>query len=71
MKRDGALDGARIAERLGDGVVLGRRVDIHEVVPSTNDLAAAQGAAGEEEGLVVVAESQEAGRGRRANSGPK
>ncbi len=41
------------------------RIQWHEKVESTNDLALAAAAAGEQEGLVVGAESQTAGRGRR------
>ncbi len=63
----GALNEARISTAIGDGVVLGRRIEVHARAVSTNDLAGAQGAGGEPEGLVVVAESQSAGRGRRGS----
>ena len=43
---------------------IGREVQHHAEVASTNDLARAAASAGEREGLVIVAEAQTAGRGR-------
>ena len=45
-------------------LILGRRIEVHEQVGSTNDLARQAGRRGEPEGLVIVAEEQTAGRGR-------
>jgi BirA family biotin operon repressor/biotin-[acetyl-CoA-carboxylase] ligase len=45
-------------------LILGRRIEMHEQVGSTNDLARQAGRRGEPEGLVVVAEEQLTGRGR-------
>jgi hypothetical protein len=36
----GSLDGARVAAGLPEGAVIGRQVDVHESVGSTNDVAA-------------------------------
>jgi BirA family biotin operon repressor/biotin-[acetyl-CoA-carboxylase] ligase len=47
---------------------LGREIVFESDVGSTNDIVAARGARGEAEGLVVVAESQNAGRGRYGRS---
>lgn len=44
--------------------ILGRRIELHQQVGSTNDIARAAARAGEPEGLVVLAEEQVAGRGR-------
>jgi BirA family transcriptional regulator, biotin operon repressor / biotin---[acetyl-CoA-carboxylase] ligase len=46
-------------------VILGRRLEFHYQVGSTNDLAREAGRRGGPEGLVVVAEEQVAGRGRQ------
>jgi len=46
-------------------MIVGRRVLRLEEVPSSNDLAKRYGREGEPEGLVVVAERQTQGRGRR------
>jgi len=43
---------------------IGREVQLHTEVASTNDLARAAALAGEREGLVIVADVQTAGRGR-------
>ncbi len=59
------LSGARLDAALGGEAILGRRVEVHDQVESTNDLAALRGSQGEAEGLVVIAESQDSGRGRR------
>jgi BirA family biotin operon repressor/biotin-[acetyl-CoA-carboxylase] ligase len=50
------------------GQVVGRALAYHEVVGSTNDIARDLGTAGEAEGLVVVADTQTAGRGRIGKS---
>jgi BirA family biotin operon repressor/biotin-[acetyl-CoA-carboxylase] ligase len=47
---------------------LGRPCEVHAVVPSTNDLALERLAAGAPHGLLVVADAQTAGRGRRGNA---
>ncbi len=44
--------------------VLGRRIELHPQVASTNDLVREAGIRGEPEGLVVMAEEQMLGRGR-------
>jgi BirA family biotin operon repressor/biotin-[acetyl-CoA-carboxylase] ligase len=44
--------------------IIGRRIELHEQVGSTNDLARLAGRRGEAEGLVIIAEEQLAGRGR-------
>jgi BirA family biotin operon repressor/biotin-[acetyl-CoA-carboxylase] ligase len=44
--------------------LLGRRIEIHTQVGSTNDLVREAARRGEHEGLVIVAEEQVAGRGR-------
>ena len=44
---------------------LGRRVLYFESIGSTNDVAATLAAAGDQEGTVVIADAQTAGRGRR------
>lgn len=43
---------------------LGRRIEVHPQVGSTNDLAREAGRRGEPEGLVILAEEQVKGRGR-------
>lgn len=43
------------------------RVQVHDEVTSTSDLARAAGQAGEAGGLAIFAESQTAGRGQRSN----
>ena len=53
---------ARTADRLGP---FGRRIVWYADVPSTNDIAAALGEQGADEGLVVAANAQSAGRGRQ------
>lgn len=59
------LDPERIRGALADRAPrIGRRLDAHASVGSTMDLAAAAARAGEEEGLVVLADVQRAGRGR-------
>ena len=47
---------------------IGRRVAVWNRVTSTNDLAARAGASASNDGLVVLAEEQTAGRGRRGRS---
>jgi BirA family biotin operon repressor/biotin-[acetyl-CoA-carboxylase] ligase len=44
--------------------VIGRRIEMHEQVGSTNDLAREAGRRGEPEGLLILAEEQTQGRGR-------
>lgn len=44
--------------------ILGRRIELHPQVGSTNDLVRQAGQRGASEGLVVLAEEQVAGRGR-------
>ncbi len=63
----------RIDARAPDGgsgrtTLLGRRVEYHEIIDSTNDRARALGVSGEPEGLVVVAGAQSRGRGRGSRS---
>jgi BirA family biotin operon repressor/biotin-[acetyl-CoA-carboxylase] ligase len=55
----------RAADRLG---AFGRRVVWYESVPSTNTVAASLAEHGAEEGCVVVADAQSAGRGRLGRS---
>jgi BirA family biotin operon repressor/biotin-[acetyl-CoA-carboxylase] ligase len=45
-------------------LILGRRIELHQQVGSTNDLAREAGRRGEPEGLVILAEEQLTGRGR-------
>jgi BirA family biotin operon repressor/biotin-[acetyl-CoA-carboxylase] ligase len=45
-------------------LILGRKIEMHRQVNSTNDLAKEAGRRGEPEGLVVLAEEQVRGRGR-------
>jgi BirA family transcriptional regulator, biotin operon repressor / biotin---[acetyl-CoA-carboxylase] ligase len=47
---------------------LGRRIDLHQRVASTNHEAVALGHAGAEHGTLVVADAQTAGRGRMART---
>jgi BirA family transcriptional regulator, biotin operon repressor / biotin---[acetyl-CoA-carboxylase] ligase len=47
---------------------IGRRVAVWNRVTSTNDLAARAGASSSNDGLVILAEQQTAGRGRRGRS---
>ena len=47
---------------------LGRRIQVWNRVTSTNDLAARAGASMSNDGLVILAEEQTAGRGRRGRS---
>jgi BirA family biotin operon repressor/biotin-[acetyl-CoA-carboxylase] ligase len=47
---------------------IGRRIAVWNRVPSTNDLAARAGTSASNDGLVVLAEEQTAGRGRRGRS---
>jgi len=47
---------------------LGRTAEFHNLIVSTNDLAKARGAEGFENGLVIFAEQQTAGRGRMGRS---
>lgn len=57
------LDGEEIRGRLATRIV-GRALEVHPVIDSTNTRAVALARAGAPEGLVVVAEEQTAGRGR-------
>lgn len=58
-----ALDAAALTSAVADGS-LWRRVEVVETVGSTNAELVARAAAEEAEGLVLVAEHQQAGRGR-------
>ena len=49
-------------------MIIGRKVIVKDEVASTNDLAKAMANEGEEEGLVVTARTQVAGRGRMGRS---
>jgi BirA family biotin operon repressor/biotin-[acetyl-CoA-carboxylase] ligase len=60
------LEGRRLAAALA-GHVVGGEVQVHEEIASTSDLARELGAAGYAHGLVIFAESQTSGRGRREN----
>jgi BirA family biotin operon repressor/biotin-[acetyl-CoA-carboxylase] ligase len=55
----------RVSARLGP---LGRRVMFYSTIGSTNDVAAELAAQGVAEGLVVLADAQTAGRGRRGRT---
>ena len=59
------LDPDAIRTALPVGAVIGRTVQVFAEVDSTNDVVARAGRSGAEEGLVVFAESQRAGRGRQ------
>jgi BirA family biotin operon repressor/biotin-[acetyl-CoA-carboxylase] ligase len=48
--------------------VIGRVLEVHDVVDSTNDLAMAAGERGAAEGLCILADGQAAGRGRRGRA---
>jgi len=65
-----ALIDARLAALAGrsDGALLGRRIELHPRIGSTNDRARELASQGEPEGTVVVAEEQTLGRGRAARS---
>jgi BirA family biotin operon repressor/biotin-[acetyl-CoA-carboxylase] ligase len=60
------LDARRISVALA-GQSIGREVQVHAELESTNDRVMALGIEGYPHGLVVLAESQSAGRGRREN----
>ena len=60
-----ALDGAAIAQGLA-GCTVGRQIVVVDTTTSTNDEVLAR-VAGAEEGLVVFAQEQTAGRGQRGN----
>ena len=45
--------------------ILGREIFIYEQIGSTNDLALQRGIEGAQEGMLIIAESQTMGRGRR------
>ncbi|HEU4327319.1 MAG TPA: biotin--[acetyl-CoA-carboxylase] ligase [Roseiflexaceae bacterium] len=57
----------RFTQDLG-AVLVGRTLEYHAQVGSTNDLVRARAAAGAPEGLVVLAEEQLAGRGRQGRN---
>jgi BirA family biotin operon repressor/biotin-[acetyl-CoA-carboxylase] ligase len=61
-----------LTQRLRTAVV-GRQVEVRDTVTSTNDVARELALAGAPEGLVVIAEEQTAGRGRRGRTwaGPR
>lgn len=48
--------------------ILGKVLEVHKKAPSTNDLAWAAAKEGKEEGFVVFAEQQTAGRGRQGKN---
>jgi BirA family biotin operon repressor/biotin-[acetyl-CoA-carboxylase] ligase len=64
----GSVLAADAVQRLRAGARYGSRVEVHAAVPSTNDVVLARAAEGAEPGLVVCAELQTAGRGRRGRS---
>jgi BirA family biotin operon repressor/biotin-[acetyl-CoA-carboxylase] ligase len=45
-------------------LIIGKKIELHRQIGSTNDLARAAGRRGEPEGLVILAEEQVQGRGR-------
>ena len=59
------LDAEAIRAVLPAGTVIGNTVQVFAEVDSTNDVVARAGRLGANEGLVVFAESQRAGRGRQ------
>ncbi|MFM1941111.1 MAG: hypothetical protein RI897_93 [Verrucomicrobiota bacterium] len=59
-----ALHADDLMARMGDGVLVGRQVQVYESTASTNDLVERLGRDGAEEGVVIFAESQTRGRGR-------
>lgn len=59
-----ALHADDLMARMGEGVLVGRRVQVYESTASTNDLVERLGRDGAEEGVVVFAEAQTRGRGR-------
>lgn len=61
MPDDYSVDAIRASLKT---IMLGRRVEMHQWVGSTNDVAREAARRGEEEGLVVLAEEQVTGRGR-------
>jgi len=60
------LDPHRLSEILGD-TPIPWRIQTHDEVTSTSDLARAAGMAGEPGGLAIFAEAQTCGRGQRSN----
>jgi BirA family biotin operon repressor/biotin-[acetyl-CoA-carboxylase] ligase len=50
--------------RLGNGVVIGREIEIFQETTSTSDLVARMAQAGAPEGVAIFAEAQSKGRGR-------
>ena len=67
MQRPSPLNVHTIQNYLGTRS-LGRRIDLHERLESTNREAVALGQAGVEHGTLVLADAQTAGRGRMARS---
>lgn len=61
-----AIDQRRVASALA-GQGLGCEVQVHDELVSTNNFARELGNTGYPHGLVIIAESQTAGRGRREN----
>lgn len=59
----GALSAEAILARLGTAII-GRRLELHTEIDSTNTRAVALARAGAPEGTLVLAEAQTAGRGR-------
>jgi BirA family biotin operon repressor/biotin-[acetyl-CoA-carboxylase] ligase len=60
------LDGRRLSAAMA-GHVVGGEVQVHEEIASTSDLAREMGMSGYAHGVVIFAESQTSGRGRREN----
>ena len=67
MQRSSLLDVASIQSHLATRS-LGRRIELHDRVESTNREAGRLGQAGVEHGTLVLADAQTAGRGRMARS---
>lgn len=59
-----ALHADDLMARMGEGVLVGRKVQVYESTASTNDLVERLGRDGAEEGVVIFAEAQTRGRGR-------
>lgn len=47
--------------------IVGKTVEVHKTLPSTNDLAWEYAKSGKEEGVAILAEQQSKGRGRQGN----
>jgi BirA family transcriptional regulator, biotin operon repressor / biotin---[acetyl-CoA-carboxylase] ligase len=62
------LSATGLRAELGDGVLIGREIIVHEQTTSTNDCLWQLALDGATEGFVVFAEHQSAGRGQRGNT---